>query len=893
MYNQSISQLNIVSWNCQSIINKICETSDFLLKHDIDIALFTETWLTPNKNIHIPNYTTYRFDRISGQHGGVAISIKSNITHTLLKSSNTTVIESIGLSILSRNQQIIFICCYYPGTTNDTHSINLFKHDIRKLTNTNTSYFLIGDFNAKHRLWNNCRANQAGKALYDEMSTRNFIVHHSQTPTYFPPQARAIHPSTIDIVLTNNLHHISTITTSNELTSDHLPILFSVHCFEIPNNTPTLTLRYDLADWTKFKNSLNEQINLGSLELTTTSDIDQSITLFTNAIKHSISLSIPNKPTTQNQIPIPNQMKDLICERNIVRRQWQRNRDPSLKIRINQLNHSIHKQAFNLRNSSFSKTIEKLEPGSRQFWKVTKVIKNKANIIPPLRDKTTNNILLTDTEKADAIANEFIKAHTLTSNLSNSLIRNQVKATIDSLNSIPISNNIFSIRTSPSEIKSIIKHFKNKKSPGIDNISNRSLKHLPKKCLVFLNYLFNKCFDLQYFPQQWKHAQIIAIPKPNKNHSDPSNYRPISLLSSLSKIFEKIILNRLNNIISDKQLIPNEQFGFRHGHSTCQQLKRVVNHIKNGFKLKKSTGLVVLDVEKAFDSIWHNGLIHKLKVLDIPDNLIKLIQSFLFNRSFFVKIKHSFSSIHKIPSGVPQGSSLSPVLYNLYTSDFPITDNSNIALFADDTAIFYTHENPNYILSNLENTLTNVLSYFHRWKIKTNNSKTQAMFFTRRRAPRFLPDRKLKIHNTEIEWSNDIKYLGLVLDKTLTFKNHTKNQCIKAQKYIKILYPLIHRKSTLNIKNKLLIYKSIFRPIILYASEVWGECAETYIKQLQITQNKCLKLIYNLPFFYSTRLLHEKCQITTISNALQNTKLKFISRCEQSNNQLIVNLTPH
>lgn len=350
------------------------------------------------------------------------------------------------------------------------------------------------------------------------------------------------------------------------------------------------------------------------------------------------------------------------------------------------------------------------------------------------------------------------------------------------------------------------------------------------------------------------------------------------------------MLNRITTIIEDKQLLPEEQFGFRQEHSTKHQLYRLVKYVKQNFEFKKSTGLVILDIEKAFDSIWHKGLLHKLYLMNFPINIIKIFESFLANRTFFVKINEHHSTTHNILAGVPQGSSLSPVLYNLFTSDFPKSNIAELALFADDTAIFYADVDPNIITNALENYIKIILEYFKRWKIKTNYSKSQAIFLTKRRAVRFLPQRNITINNSEIVWTDEVKYLGLTLDKTLIFKKHTVNSCLKAQKYIKIVYPLIHRKSHLNIKNKLLIYKCIFRPIMLYAGEVWGNCSECHIKKLQITQNKILKLIYNLPFFYNTDRLHSKCKIKTIKDTLINMKSKFITNCEHSNSTLIAQL---
>jgi hypothetical protein len=158
------------------------------------------------------------------------------------------------------------------------------------------------------------------------------------------------------------------------------------------------------------------------------------------------------------------------------------------------------------------------------------------------------------------------------------------------------------------------------------------LKNLSLKALVYLTYLFNGCLKLSYFPTKWKHA------KANKDLPNPSNFRSISLLSSVSKLFERIILRRFNEFLSDHNLPPNHQFGFRAAHSAYHQLNRVVGHIKTNKGPQRSTGLMFLDVEKAIDSVWHEGLLHKLVISNCYLYLTKIIASFLNGRSFHVCI---------------------------------------------------------------------------------------------------------------------------------------------------------------------------------------------------------------------------------------------------------------
>jgi hypothetical protein len=194
-------------------------------------------------------------------------------------------------------------------------------------------------------------------------------------------------------------------------------------------------------------------------------------------------------------------------------------------------------------------------------------------------------------------------------------------------------NTDISTYTSPREIRNVMRGLRNGEAVGYDDINNSLLKNLSCKALVFLTFLFNGCLKLSYFPSKWKHSKVIPIPKPNKDHSDPSNFRPISLLSSISKVFERVLLKRFNAFLSNHNFLPHHQFGFRAAHSASHQLNRVVRQIKTNMESQKSADMVFLDVEKAFDSVWHEELLHKLVISNCYLYLTKIIAAFFSGRS--------------------------------------------------------------------------------------------------------------------------------------------------------------------------------------------------------------------------------------------------------------------
>lgn len=885
------NSLSIIYWNAQCIRNKISESFLYFNTEQIDIVIFSETWLKPTHIISTPNYDLYRNDRIGKIGGGVAIAIRKGIKHSLLTDINTSIIETIGVEVSGPNCDIKFIATYFSGTKLDPSKLKAFKIDIQKLTSLKGSYFVCGDFNAKHRLWNCRKANKAGQIIFDEMCIRNFIVEHPHSPTYFPPQRSRTTPSTLDIVLTNGLTPIKHIRTIESLSSDHLPVLFDVDFLPSIVKNRRKVPCYAKANWSLFKNKISDNLKL-PLNINSMAEVDIAINAMVDTISLAESSVIPYVKTRERCLKLSPNIISLISKRNAIRRQWQRTRSTLMKNQVIQLSKEIKTQINLLENQTFNKKLKKLTIGSRQLWRTTKLLKNASNEIPPLKN-ANNKILLGDTQKADEIAYHFSKSNQITfSNKSDKLTESKVLASIHNMNYFkPVISELDLPK--PIEIIKSIKNLKSRKSPGVDKINNILLKNLPKKAIVFMNSIFRACFKLQYYPTVWKHAKIIAIPKLGKDVALASSYRPISLLSSISKILERIVLTRMQSYIASKNIIINQQFGFREGHSSTHQLLRLTNYIKGNINSKRSCGLLTFDIEKAFDTVWHDGLLHKMFVLKFPLYIIKIVQSYLSNRSFFVSIKNSISKSHLVLAGVPQGSVISPFLFQIFTSDIKFPSDSEIFLYADDTAVCCAAKNPTKIINTLNACSTQLLTYFQTWKIQLNSNKTQATYFTRRKCAKLLPTETVTIQSQHIPWSDSVKYLGVILDKTLTFKSHTNYSTERALKYIKVLFPLICRRSKLNTKNKILIYKSIFRSILLYAGPVWIHCAKTHINSIQLVQNKILKIILKKSVTFSTELLHREANIELIINQLRKLNDTFSDKCDTSVNPLVRNLFTH
>lgn len=832
---QQVSHLNIkiAFWNADGLKDKKTELEHFLRTHEIDLALISETRLTKDNKISIQGYTIIRKDRVNNTpHGGVAIIKKNSISsHTLDLQAET--IEVVAIQI---NRETVIAAGYLPPKN------KLNTKDLDKIFHLNNRVFLAGDFNSKHATWN-CRTNNRnGNIIFKYANTHNVNLGIPETHTHYPYQANAL-PSTIDFAIYKNLH-LDSINSINDLDSDHNPIITQLLGTVKPPGNHIKLKNYEQANWDKFKSIINSKLTLKS-NLHNTHDIDTTVKNCTKIIHKALNKSVPTIVCNKNKAKVlPTKIINLIKSRNRLRKKFQKTRNPQHKTLCNKLTHVIREEMIAHKNKTWQQKLENIKPSSNSIWQLTKSLTRTNSKIQTLHSAT--GLIFTDKEKSEAIADNFEKVHKQTENLSNTRTEKIVTTKYREIKKEPMNKDTIKL-TSPNEIRNIIKTTRNNKAPGPDKIQNIVLKNLPNKAIVQLTYIFNACLKLSYFPQEWKNALILPIHKPGKDKLFPQSYRPISLLNTMSKILENIILNRLKTHETENhQLIP-EQFGFRNHHSTTQQLIRITNHISENFNKNKSTAMTLLDIEKAFDTVWHKALIYKLHAYNIPLYLLKLLNSFLTDRTFNVKVNENLSSTKRINAGVPQGSILGPRLFLYYINDIPKNPNTNIALFADDTAVYSTSWGKPKTILDTQAHVNDIVAFFHKWKLKVNETKTETIIFSHKKKNTFknkeIP--KLKINNVVIEPKKEVKYLGVILDTKLTYTKHIKNVKTKTYGAWRKIYSLTNPKSKLSLNNKLKIYKTLIRPIMLYAAPVWSNTNKTNIKTLQIIQNKFLRQITN------------------------------------------------
>ncbi|KAL1137894.1 hypothetical protein AAG570_009589 [Ranatra chinensis] len=670
----------------------------------------------------------------------------------------------------------------------------------------------------------------------------------------------------------------------NDLNSDHLPVL--IHSESTPKLfNPRKTYDFSKADWELFRTNLDALLPQ-NLTPQSSAEIDSAVKELTNAIHDATEIAVPCKTEPRYYQKIPEFICKMIRERNRLRRENQRFFSRDKKKTLNFLKRKISTQLTIHNLKAYQNRVTELSGNS--LWRETKRITRKGTFVPAIvinGQKVTCNA-----KKAEAFSENLEDTFRPNNGPPNNTffleVSNTIAATLHKPPQFPIR------KTNIHEVRWLIKHLPNRRSPGPDTIQNIILKQLPLKAHRYLTNIINSCLAIEYFPSDWKQANIIVFAKPGKDPTDLKNYRPISLLNTMGKILEKIILKRLNKFIHDNTLLRPEQCGFRNQHSTSHQLLRVVESITRGFNEHRSTGALFIDIEKAFDRVWHEGLLYKLIKLGIPDGLTNILGSYLTNRHFRVQIDSHKSQWKQIRAGVPQGSLLGPVLFNLYINDIPQTDGTEIAMYADDTTFLTQSWHPKLVHHKLQNAVSKAEEWFKKWRMNVNASKCVALFFTKR--AKHKPPSQLQIDGHKIPWAPSVKYLGVFLDCRLNWDCHIRETIKKARARLVQLYPLINRTSKLSLQAGRDIYLMLLRPVLTYASPVWGHAAASKINRLQVYQNKVLRMIAHAPRATRLTTLHKDMKVPMMKSQIRSLAQRFYDKIRCVDNPLINTLgQPH
>ena len=481
-----------------------------------------------------------------------------------------------------------------------------------------------------------------------------------------------------------------------------------------------------------------------------------------------------------------------------------------------------------------------------------KGIKEIINIKPSQKHQPTslniNNELITDKISIANSFNDFFS--TIASKLSDKIVPTNIS--FDAYLNNPNPNSFFVQAVTEDEVSNYINSLETGKSNGPNSIPTNLLKLVSNTISNPLTSIINKSFSQGVFPDLLKMANVIPIFKKGSK-LDVSNYRPISLLSNISKIFENLMQSRLHSFLEKFQCLYKLQFGFRNKHSTTHTLIDIVETIRKTIDDGNYACGVFIDLQKAFDTVNHKILITKLRYYGIRGTPLNWFQTYLNNRSQFVSINGISSSIRNISTGVPQGSILGPLLFLIYINDLnKCIKHAKTYHFADDTNLLEVNSSLKLLNKNINHDLSSLVKWLRANKISLNANKTELVIF-KSKHKKLTKNLNFRISGQKIIPVHSIKYLGIKLDENLTFQPHINDLSIKLSRSNGMLSKIRHY---ITYDTLISIYHAIFNSHIRYGCQVWGLTTNQSLKRIVSLQNKAMRIIHFQPPFSKPDLLY-------------------------------------
>ena len=678
--------------------------------HFPDFVTINESKLSINQPFFLQNYDCIaRKERRGGQHGSLILKRNDIQDVTGIEKLNQFNEEVIGVRVNGNSERpsTNIITYYNPPNTEPNSNILRICRQLKGRT------IITGDFNCKHTCWGSTKNDAPGKSLLKAVNDNSlFILNTGEMTRYDPITGKE---QVLDLMITNSnlVTNFDSWHVDHDIGSDHYPIRAK---FSFNNQTtepaePGKRRNLKNANWQIFKSSLqNVQIE----KPRNGEELDAAINLLTMKIIEALDVACPlQKIRPKRGLPFSPEMIAIVKEKRCLRRKKAAARRQGdllsmaeLQTRINRKNNDLKKVQKIKHKSDILKRCQELnkEKDSARFFKLFDQIRNKQPETGNLCDiRNGNETATTDHEKANLFSKRLEKIHQTKEDPS---FNQSWKTTVESY--VTERNYTFeqdkTNHYTPREIgddeplmspitkeetMEHLKNCKNKSSPGEDGLAYITLKKLPSNVFQIIIMLFNASLSLGYFPEKWKSATIKMIPKSGKDKKEAKNWRPISLLSCLGKLYERVISSRLSSYLEKKNLLSQSQSGFRKGRMTTEQLFRLSEDSHNSLKKRGITAALFLDAEAAFDQAWHDAIRYKVDKLNIPQRLVRLISSFLKERKLKVKIGNQVSEEIIMKAGTPQGSCLSPLLYIILVNDIPnVDDHASLGQFADDIALW-------------------------------------------------------------------------------------------------------------------------------------------------------------------------------------------------------------
>lgn len=807
---------NLIQWNARSVRSKQTELIYLINKYNPSILAISETWLGQGSRYRVPGFNIIRGDRRDG-YGGVALLIKKNY-----------LFRSITLPVYN-NEHMDIVAAQVAGTTyvsvyvseKDTSVIPILKSII---DNLQSPVVILGDFNGHHSSWGAPRDDSFGISVADLLDDLNLGVLNDGSPTRrpIPGQAR----SYVDLSISSPC--LMSLITWNILNltygSDHYPIILS---FPKSNSCtqalpPLQKFRLPKDKWEDFSASLNSKMS--HFQVVSEDNIIDSYNNLTSNILMSAEESFPLKNVARNKIPSPpwwdEECTEIVKKRN----------DAELLV-----HDFVDLATFNHFKNHEAAAKRLLRKKKRKGWK--SFCESISPNTPLSSVWRSIRRFRTSLKAASVSAFSLDWVPLFFSSLAVDFVpsSNQIPFTYSSLNTGYL-NEPFSMQ----ELLFVLKRVSDS-TPGDDGIPYSFIVNSNESTKTFYLNIINVIVATGKIPPAWKHHLIIPLLKPNKDPLLASSYRPVALASTLCKLTEHLIKNRLEWHLEHNQLLSVSQFGFRKGKSVTDNHSLLTTDVLVAFSKNETVTAAFLDVSSAYDNVDLIILKQKLLAINFPLKFVNFIFNLFIGRSISIRLAGVSDSRRTVWKGVPQGSVLSPLLYDVYTRDLDeAITGCNILQYADDLLVYSSHK----CIDQATNTLQSDLDGIQQWMANNNlalsPTKCSFLIFSRKRV---VPEVNILINQVVIPKVDEVMFLGKKFDSKLNGIAHVNHLVQKCEKSISVLRALSGVWWGAHPSSQRLVYNALIRSILDFGSFLLPPANKGALRKLDLIQSKSLRIV--------------------------------------------------
>ncbi len=881
MYQKTENEVTILNLNCCSLNARIDDLKIFLAMIDVkfNVISLQETWCDEScdmDNFIIPGYAMIIKPKSAevSNHGGLIIYIDDDFNYSEIPGNGSLIHESLGIEIWRKESKITTkytIFSIYRVPTGLLPDLQLFIDkftELLELYQHKNAYFCCDtninllEINTKPHF----------NTFYEDTTQLGFL------PKITLPTRLGAN-TLIDNIFTNNVEseHISGI--FQHKLSDHQAIFCIIKgkgfkhrklgYIEVESvNQKTLNA---------FKNELVKQEVYGKLNTNDQTDPNHNCNILINTLVSIKNKHIPKKVrkfnTRKDKIQkwMTTELLELVNKKNDLYIDWKSNSESMeiyniKKIHFRAYEHIVNREKNEIKRKYYYDTFEAQKKSMKKTWRTINdtLNRHKQQHDMPSEFNHNGDTLKESNEIATAFNNFFVN---IGSDLASNISANDNVSYAQYLNT-PTHHTCTFEPVNHEEVLTIINKLDNKSSSGVYGISNILLKFIKMEIIGPLTLIINQMLYTGIFPEKLKIAKIIPIYKKGDS-SILSNYRPISLLPTISKIFERVIYNQLYRYFNHNNLLSEEQYGFRAEHSTELAAIKLVDYIMHQMDDCKIPVNIYLDLSKAFDTLDFDILLHKLNYYGVADKSNNLIKTYLTNRQQCVKFENSISKYAFIKTGVPQGSILGPLLFSIYINDLvKIGNKFKYIMYADDTTLYFNLED--FEQTNLEANIMMELDKVNVWlsvnKLSLNIKKTKLMIFHTRQ--RHIKPISLTLNNVDIERVPSFNFLGIHLDENINWKCHVDMLTNKLSKIMGILNRLKHIYPQQVL---LTLYNTLFISHINYGLLLWG----THIERVEKVQKKVIRIITYSSYTAHTEPLFKMLELLKLKDIFHHKILKF------------------